>query len=84
MRVQFKMSGYRGIRTSPGVAARVKAIADGIADDCNASADVDGGYKAEGSSGRNRARAAVITTNAAAMKDNARNNTIIRAAGRAR
>lgn len=84
MRVDFKMSGYRAIRTSAGVNAKLRALAESIAAECNASADVDGGYEANVSEGRSRSRGSVVTANAAAIEDNARHNTIIRAAGGAR
>lgn len=83
-RITYNMAGYRAIRKSPGVTARVKELVEGIAADCNASADVDGGYEAKVSQGRGRSRGAVITTNAKAIRDNARNNTIIKQASKSR
>jgi hypothetical protein len=84
MRVDFKMSGYRAIRTSAGVTAELHVLTEAIAAECNASSNTDGGYVANVSKGRSRSRGSVVTANAAAIEDNARNNTIIRAVGGSR
>lgn len=83
-RIEYKMAGYRAIRKSPKVTAALKKLADDIAADCNASANVEDGYAAKVSTGRTRSRATVITTNAKSIRDNARNNTIIKQASKSR
>ncbi|MCC5781378.1 hypothetical protein CRM73_00145 [Kocuria sp. CCUG 69068] len=42
------------------------------------------GYKASAITGRSRARASVITTTARAVRDNSRNQTLLKSIGRAR
>lgn len=77
-RVVIKSAGFRAYRKSAPMVARLRGLVEDIADDCNADADLDDGYIAKVSTGRERARGAVITGTAQAIRDNARNNTIIR------
>ncbi|OZE92455.1 hypothetical protein CH298_02665 [Rhodococcoides fascians] len=83
-RITYKMAGFRAIRKSPKVVQALKGLADDIADDCNAAANVDDGYVSKISQSASRARATVITSNAKSIRDNARNNTIIKQANKSR
>ena len=77
MRIEFKTKGYRQVRTSDRVTAECKRSAEPIAARANQSSG-DGGYKVGVQKGRNRSRATVITTTGKSIRDNARNNTLIR------
>ncbi|MBP2211087.1 hypothetical protein JOJ87_001431 [Rhodococcus ruber] len=75
-KVTFKMAGFRAVRTSPNVEAELQKQADRIAAEANASSG--GGYVVKTSRGTSRSRAVVVTTDGPSMKDNAKNNTLIR------
>lgn len=77
-RVVHHSKGYRELLTSAAVLAEVRARAEKIAE---AAGD---GYEMRSSEPRRRARAAVVTTTAKAMRDNATNQTLLRALGAGR
>lgn len=64
---------------------RLPEVRDALADAAQAISTACGdGYEAESSEGRTRSRAAVVTTNPRAIRDNARNNTLLRNIGAGR
>lgn len=83
-RVVMKSAGLRKYLLSPEVANSLKALVEDIAEDCNRQPRVDNGYIAKVSRTRRHARGVVITGTAKAIRDNARNNTVIRSAMRSR
>lgn len=70
--VKLNLAGFRALRNDPAVVADLSRRAQAIAVACGP------GYTAVAETGRNRARAAVITTSGVAVTDNAANNTLIR------
>lgn len=73
LKIKWNNSAFREIRLLPAVDADVQDRADRIADAAGA------GYEARRTDNpRNRARAAVVTTNRRAMLDNARHQTLLR------
>lgn len=77
-RVDLNLSGFRRLRNSPEVVARLRRIVDRIA------ADAGEGYVGDIEVGGNRASGAVLTASGEAVADNARHNTLVAALGRAR
>lgn len=79
VRIKWNLDGFRQIRVAPGVQAHIEQLASEIA------ARAGDGYETrpvETGEGRTaRARVAVLTATAEARRDNARNQTLIRALG---
>lgn len=74
-RIQWNRPAFEAIRRSPGVTAELSTHADRVA---SAAGE---GYLSVHGHGRTRNRAAVVTTTGDAMRDNARNNTLLRVLG---
>lgn len=72
---QFKwvVSEFEAIRRLPGVEAELDRRAEAIAE---AAGD---GYEWSGSDGKSRSRAGVYPTTFKAIRDNAKNNTLLKA-----
>jgi hypothetical protein len=77
-RIKWRIAGFRELRKSSEVTADLIRRAQRIA------AGAGSGYSASVSLGKNRGRASVFTKDAAAMRDNAKNNTLIRNLDRGR
>ena len=73
VKIKWNIDAFRQIRLEPKVAADVHDRAERIA-----SAAGDGYEAFPTQSPRNRARAAVVTTSMKAIRDNARNQTLLR------
>lgn len=80
VKIRWRLAGFREIRTLSGVQAELDRRADAIATSAGP------GYvtSTRTSAGRGRARTAVITGDAASIRDNARNHTLVRALGQAK
>jgi len=74
-RIRWNHRAFEQIRRDPAVANELRKEADKIADRAGE------GYLAVDGNGRTRSRAAVVTSNAEAIRDNAENNTLLRALG---
>lgn len=72
-RIVFRLAAFRAIRTAPRVRADLSRRARRVA-----AAAGRGYVGVDTETPRNRARSAVVTATAAAEKDNARNNTLLR------
>ena len=73
-KIKWNNPAFREIRTLPAVDADMQSRADRVA------AAAGSGYEAKRTANpRNRARAAVVTTSYRAIRENARNNTLLRA-----
>lgn len=76
MKTQFRLPAFEEIRRLPAVTAELFRHAEAMA------ADAGDGYLAVTGQGRTRARAAVLTATTRAKRDNARNDTLVRVAGK--
>ena len=74
MKIKFNRNAFREIRLLPEVAADVHDRAERVA-----AAAGEGFDAFPTQAPRNRARAAVVTTSMKAIRQNARNNTLLRA-----
>ncbi len=72
MKIKWNLPAFEEIRRLPAVRRDLEQRAEDIADACG------DGYVAESGEGKTRSRAAVITATPRAMRDNAKNNTIIK------
>lgn len=72
-RIKWNVKAFRELRLEPGVIADLGERAERIA----SAAGV--GYEPSTFEGRNRGRASVITADFAARRDNARNQSLLRA-----
>lgn len=72
IQIRHKNRAYQQMLKSPEAQRIVRERAERIA------AAAGDGYEAVQSPPRKRARAAVVTTSAASIRDNAQNNTIVR------
>lgn len=72
MYIKWNMRGFRELRFDPAVKAEILARGERMA------AAAGDGYVADPYDGRNRPRVSVRTDNFAAMRDNAKNNTLLR------
>lgn len=71
-RIKWNVKAFRELRLEPGVIADLGERAEAIA-------NVAGpGYEASTFEGRNRGRASVITGDFSAIRDNAKNQTLLR------
>lgn len=81
VRIEWNTEAMYEIRRDPGVVAELESVAQEVADRANSSGE--GTYAVGSRQGRKnpqgRWRASVVTADAKAMLDNARNNTLIRA-----
>lgn len=77
-RIKWNVKAFRELRLEPGVITDLGRRADAIADAAGA------GYEASTFAGRNRGRASVITGDYAAIRDNAKNQTLLRNLDRGR
>lgn len=75
-RVRINLQGFKKVRQSDRVEQELKKQTDRIAAECNQSSG--GGYVASVSKGRTRSRGSVVTGNAKAIRDNARNQTLVK------
>ncbi|ORL15407.1 hypothetical protein [Prescottella equi] len=75
-KITIKPGSFTKILTSSKVEAELEKHANRIAADCND--DSDGGYVARVSKGKSRSRGAVVTSNGKAVRNNAKNNTLVR------
>ncbi len=73
-RVKFNLAAFREIRRASSTERMLGAKARQIAEACGGE---DAGYFAQTSLGSGRARGVVIAGTAAAMRDNATNNTLV-------
>lgn len=71
-RIKWRVAGFRELRLEPGVIADLEERAEAVA------AAAGDGYEASAMAGKNRGRASVITADYAAMRDNAKNQTLLR------
>lgn len=76
-KVKLNTAGFRALRNDPSVVNDLQSRGRRI------QSAAGSGYVVEGGAGRNRARVVVIAASPAAMRDNAKNNTLIRAMGAA-
>ncbi|MBF6428703.1 hypothetical protein IU440_28935 [Nocardia cyriacigeorgica] len=74
-RIEWNRQAFEQIRREPVVSTELLKEAEKIAQRAG------DGYVAVRGRGRTRNRAAVVTSNAEAIRDNAENNTLIRALG---
>lgn len=72
-KLRWRIKGFRELRLAPGVIEDLGRRADAV------RADAGDGYESSTFEGRNRGRASVITVTADAMRDNARNQSLLRA-----
>lgn len=79
VRIKWNRRAFQELRREPGVEAELIKHARAIRDRANTGSS--GGYVAEPGSGRTRARAAVITGDIKAIRDNAKRNTLLRSLG---
>ena len=79
MKIKFNRGAFREIRLLPEVAADVHDRAERVA-----AAAGEGFDAFPTQAPRNRARAAVVTTSMKAIRQNARDNTLLRALGAGR
>ena len=79
MKIKFNRNAFREIRLLPEVAADVHDRAERVA-----AAAGEGFDAFPTQAPRNRARAAVVTTSMKAIRQNARDNTLLRALGAGR
>ncbi|MCG7284964.1 hypothetical protein MHY85_03125 [Cellulomonas sp. ACRRI] len=81
IRVKWRNGAFADLRTEPAVMDELDAYAEHIA---AAAGDGFEARMAEETGGRVRGRAAVLTTTTEAMRDNAKNHTLLRALGQAK
>lgn len=72
MTFKMRKSAHEELRRLPKVKADLKRRADNIAAACG------DGYVANSGEGKTRSRASVVTATGKAMRDNAKNNTLVR------
>lgn len=72
-RIKWNVKAFRELRLEPDVIADLEDRAERIADSAG------DGYEASAQAGKNRGRASVITGDYAAMRDNAKNQSLLRA-----
>lgn len=72
-RIKWRFSAFEEIRRLPRVRAALKAEADAI------RSQLGSGYVSDVGPGATRARASVVTGNGKAIRDNSRNNSLLKA-----
>ena len=75
MKVRWNMRGFEQVRRLPGVKDKVEEVGNGLAHRAGP------GYVASFRHGRTRYRGIVFAKTYRAMKDNARNNTLVKTLG---
>lgn len=80
-RIKFNLTAYRQIRRSAPVERMLGGKARQIANACGGD---DAGYYTQSSIGATRARAVVIAGSGESIRDNATNNTLVKALDRGR
>lgn len=80
MKIKWNRPAFEQLRRLPAVEAELDRRAEQIETAARDLSGVDG-YLAVSGPGKSRSRAAVITSDVAAMRDNAANNTLLRALG---
>lgn len=78
MRMQWKMKGFKEVRTSQEMEALLQKVIDEMVN------DLGEGYEGDVQTGRTRSRGGVVTASEKAKRENARNNTLLRALAAAR
>lgn len=86
VKIDWNVSAFEEIRRLPAVKAELEKHAGEIAERANGmsaanGAEESGGYLAVPGEGRTRSRAAVVTSNLAAVLDNAAHHTLLYAIG---
>lgn len=71
-KIKWNVKAFRALRLEPGVIADLGERADRIAESAGP------GYEASTFEGKNRGRASVITGDYEAIRDNAKNQTLLR------
>ncbi|AXQ62843.1 hypothetical protein SEA_ANGELIQUE_12 [Gordonia phage Angelique] len=83
VRLRFNIPGFYALRSDPGIVAQEEAMAQQVCDRANSIGK--GTYAVGSRQGRKapqgRWRTTVVTADARAIANNARNNTLIRAMG---
>lgn len=77
VKIDWSLNAFEQIRHLPEVQQQIGEMTDGIAAAANQS--TGGGYTAVVEDGGDRVRGAVYTESYEAIRDNARNNTLIKA-----
>lgn len=72
-RVKWRFAAFEEIRRLPRVRAALKAEADAV------RSQLGSGYVSDVGPGATRARASVVTGNGKAIRDNSRNNSLLKA-----
>jgi hypothetical protein len=75
-RIRFNLAGFSKVRKSAGVEGEVRKHTNRVRDEANQSSG--GGYVSRVSNGRTRSRGVVATGDGNSMRDNARNNTLVK------
>lgn len=78
VKLQWNPGALEQVRRMPAVKGLLEGAAERIAAGCEETAKEPGGYTAVTGEGRNRSRAAVVTTTPYAMGHNAKHNTLLR------
>ena len=76
VKVVLNRSAVRELLQSNAMEAAVKEVADGVASRAGT------GYAVDTRKGKNRANATISAASAAAARDNAKNNTLLKAMGK--
>ncbi|MCQ2509397.1 MAG: hypothetical protein MJ116_02895 [Lachnospiraceae bacterium] len=76
LRIELNSEGVRALLKSGEMMAQCKELASGIQQRCGS------GYAMDTHTGKNRVNAMVYADDASARRDNAKNNTILKALGR--
>lgn len=71
-KVKYNMKAFEEIRRLPKTKSTLESSGSKIAEACG------DGYEMRSGEGKTRSRASVLTTNAKAMRDNRKNNTLLR------
>lgn len=72
-RIKWRFSAFEEIRRLPKVKAALKREADAV------RSQLGSGYISDVADGQTRARASVVTGNAKAIRDNSKNNSLLKA-----
>lgn len=78
MQIQWKLQGFKEIRKSPEMEALLQKVIDEMLN------ELGEGYEGDVTQTRNRARGGVVTASNQAKRENARDNSLLRALAKAR